>query len=73
MCIDVDVPSKPKCEKCHGTLSPDQEVDLLAGMSLVVYRCINCGRRIKLENEPRPLSGKELGGNICKNSTKSNS
>ena len=56
MCIDVDVPSKPKCEKCHGTLSPDQEVDLLAGVSLVVYRCINCGRRIKLENEPRPLS-----------------
>ena len=66
-----DVTSKPKCEKCQGTLSPDREVDLLAGMSLVVYRCINCGHRTRLENEPRPLSGKESGRNaLVKNFTK---
>jgi len=51
---------KPVCEKCQGTLVPDQEVDLLTGMSLVVYRCINCGRRTKLEKEPRPLTKQEL-------------
>ncbi len=39
----LDVAFEPKCEKCKGTLSPDREVDLLTGMSLVVYRCINCG------------------------------
>ena len=70
----ADVTSKPKCEKCQGTLSPDREVDLLTGMSLVVYRCINCGHRTRLENEPRFLSGKEPGGSEpVKNSTKPNS
>ncbi len=52
----VNGTSKPMCKKCQGTLVPDQEIDLLTGMSLVVYRCINCGRRTKLENEPRPLT-----------------
>lgn len=51
---------KPVCERCQGTLAPDQEVDLLTGMSLVVYRCINCGRRTRLEKEPSPLTPKPL-------------
>ena len=44
------------CEKCHGTLGTDREVDLLTGMTLIVYRCINCGRRTHLEGIPRPLT-----------------
>ena len=45
------------CEKCQGTLGIDREVDMLTGMSLIVYRCINCGRRTRLEGDPRPLTG----------------
>jgi len=56
----LNVTQKPVCEKCQGTLVPDQEVDLLTGMSLVVYRCINCGRRTRLEKEPRPLTSPDL-------------
>jgi len=44
------------CEKCQGTLGVDREVDLLTGMALTVYRCINCGRRTLLEGDPRPLT-----------------
>ena len=70
----LNVTYKPRCKKCQGSLSFDQEIDLLTGMSLVVYRCINCGCRTKLENEPRPLSGKELDGNVSvKNSIKPSS
>ena len=56
----VNGTQKLKCKKCEGTLVPDQEVDLLTGMSLVVYRCINCGRRTRLEKEPRPLTKQKL-------------
>jgi len=56
----VNGTKKRMCEKCQGTLVPDQEVDLLTGMSLVVYRCINCGRRTRLEKEPRPLTNQQL-------------
>lgn len=56
----VNGTQKRMCGKCQGTLVPDQEVDLLTGMFLVVYRCINCGRRTKLEKEPRPLTKQEL-------------
>ena len=45
------------CEKCQGTLATDREVDMLTGMTLIVYRCINCGRRTRLDNVPRPLTG----------------
>jgi len=51
---------KTICERCQGTLAPDQEVDLLTGMTLVVYRCINCGRRTRLEKEARPLTPKPV-------------
>lgn len=54
----LNVSPKSICKKCQGTLVPDQEVDLLTGMSLVVYRCINCGRRTQLEKNPQPLSSK---------------
>jgi len=50
--------SNPVCERCQGMLAPDQKGDLLTGMTLVVYRCINCGRRTRLEKEPRPLTPK---------------
>lgn len=45
------------CEKCQGTLAKDREVDMLTGMTLIVYRCINCGCRTRLDNIPRPLTG----------------
>ncbi len=64
---------KPNCGRCEGTLVPDQEVDLLTGMSLVVYRCINCGRRTRLEKEPRPLTNQPLTREEpVKSSTKTN-
>ena len=65
---------RPKCEKCPGALSPNQEVDLLTAMSFVVYRYINCGRRTRLENKLRSLSGKHIEGNsFVKNVIKPNS
>jgi len=42
------------CEKCQGTLVLDREVDLLIGMTWCV--CINCGRRTKVEKEPKPMT-----------------
>ncbi len=72
--IMFNVTPKPICEKCQGTLVPDQEVDLLTGMSLVVYRCINCGRRTKLDKEPRPLTSKQTDRDTpVKNSAKPDS
>jgi len=44
------------CDKCQGTLVLDREVDLLTGMTLCVSLCINCGRRRKVEKDPKPLT-----------------
>ncbi len=44
------------CDKCQGTLVLDREVDLLTVMTLCVSLCINCGRRRKVEKDPKPLT-----------------
>lgn len=43
------------CEKCDGTMILDREVDMEAGMALMVFVCINCGRRKQAEQTPNPL------------------
>ena len=43
------------CEKCDGTMLLDREVDMEAGMTLLVFLCINCGRRKQAEQTPSPL------------------
>lgn len=43
------------CEKCEGTMILDREVDMEAGMALMVFVCINCGRRKQAEQRPNPL------------------
>ncbi len=43
------------CEKCEGTMTLDREVDMEAGMALMVFVCINCGRRKQAEQAPNPL------------------
>ena len=40
------------CEKCEGTMLLDREVDMEAGMTLMVFLCINCGRRKQAEQTP---------------------
>ena len=56
MATMVNVKTRAICEKCHGTLVQDREVDLLTGMVLAVSLCINCGRRNSLGKAPQPLS-----------------
>ncbi len=43
------------CEKCHGSMLLDREVDMESGLSLLVLVCINCGRRKQAERTPLPL------------------
>lgn len=43
------------CEKCDGTMTLDREVDMEAGMALMVFVCINCGRRQQAEPKANPL------------------
>lgn len=43
------------CDKCAGTMLLDREIDMEAGMTLLVFVCINCGRRQQAEQTPHPL------------------
>ena len=43
------------CEKCEGSMLLDREIDMESGMSLLVFVCINCGRRKQAERAPIPL------------------
>jgi DNA-directed RNA polymerase subunit M/transcription elongation factor TFIIS len=43
------------CEKCQGSMLLDREIDMESGLSLLVYLCINCGRRKQAERSPIPL------------------
>ena len=43
------------CEKCQGSMLLDREIDMELGMSLLVFKCINCGRRKQAERAPIPL------------------
>ena len=43
------------CEKCQGSMVIERAVDLEVGLKLLYYACLNCGRRVQAEKEPRPL------------------
>jgi len=46
------------CDKCKGTVVLERAVDLDAGLAIIVYACLNCGRRKAAEPEPRPLTAR---------------
>ena len=43
------------CEKCKGAMLLDREIDMESGLTLLVFLCINCGRRKQAESTPIPL------------------
>jgi hypothetical protein len=43
------------CEKCQGSMVVERAVDLEVGLSILYFACLNCGKRIQAEKEPRPL------------------
>lgn len=43
------------CEKCQGSMVLERAVDLEVGLCLLYFACLNCGKRIQAEKEPRPL------------------
>jgi len=43
------------CEKCEGRMLLDREIDMEAGMTLLVFLCINCGLRKQAQQTPSPL------------------
>ncbi len=43
------------CEKCQGSMVLERAVDLEVGLSLLYFACLNCGKRIQAEREPKPL------------------
>ena len=43
------------CEKCQGSMVMERAVDLEVGLSILYFACLNCGKRIQAEKEPRPL------------------
>ena len=43
------------CEKCQGSRVTERAVDLEVGLSILYFACLNCGKRLQAEKEPRPL------------------
>ena len=43
------------CEKCQGSMVLERAVDLEVGLSILYFACLNCGKRLQAEKEPRPL------------------
>lgn len=43
------------CEKCQGSMILERAVDLEVGLSILYFVCLNCGKRVQAEREPRPL------------------
>ena len=43
------------CEKCQGSIILERAVDLEVGLSILYFVCLNCGKRVQAEREPRPL------------------
>jgi len=37
---------------------PERAVDLNAGLAIMVFACLNCGRRKAADQEPRPLTAR---------------
>ncbi len=46
------------CNKCQGSMFVERAVDLELGLSILLYACVNCGRRTPAESKPRPLAYK---------------
>jgi len=44
------------CNKCQGSMIVERAVDLELGLSILLYACLNCGRRTPAEKQPRPLA-----------------
>ncbi|MEE9366986.1 MAG: hypothetical protein V3W44_09890 [Dehalococcoidales bacterium] len=38
------------CVKCQGLLVPDKERDHQMGMTILIMRCVNCGKRIAISD-----------------------
>lgn len=62
------------CEKCQGSMVMERAVDLEVGLSILYFACLNCGKRIQAEKEPRPLvhhyidsQSRINGGEQCSN------
>lgn len=36
----------------------ERAVDMVAGLVITVFACLNCGRRKAAESEPRPLTAR---------------
>ena len=51
----LNTPSLPSCTRCQGSLVLDQERDLISGITLPVFLCINCGARRPVSKDPTPL------------------
>ena len=52
----VEIRSHMKiCEKCEGSMVLERAVDLEVGLSLLYFACLNCGKRVQAERQPRPL------------------
>jgi len=46
------------CDKCRGTMYRERAVDLDAGLAITVFACLNCGRRMVADQEPRPITAR---------------
>jgi hypothetical protein len=55
------------CEKCQGSMVLERAVDLEVGLCLLYFACLNCGKRIQAEKEPRPLVHTMNTEELCKN------
>jgi hypothetical protein len=49
------------CKKCGGAMVLERAIDLEVGLSILYFACLNCGKRIQAECEPRPLVSHEGG------------
>ena len=54
--MNNNVDSSLRCLKCQGNLRPETAIDLVTGVVILQYVCINCGRRSYPEKGTRPLS-----------------
>ena len=43
------------CDKCQGAMVLERAVDFHMGLAILLYACVNCGRRVAAEQAPRPL------------------
>ena len=54
---DVEGTTIPlRCWKCEGFLWPERAIDMQCGVSILLYVCVNCGRRWHAGDKPRPVT-----------------